>query len=1538
MIEPLPFPALLSAVVVATENEGLRTAQLIDICYNMVVLDTKLGILRFMHRSFEEFLRGQDLFLPKEAHSILASTCLEVCSAGPSRDHVLRYPISDLYTYSIMYWSQHSKLIERLGHGDAIMEHMSTFILSEDLDFTLSFEIWVDSIKELAPLLPRDHVLKPAFEAIPTGESAVMFLACAFGLTRLFDNISSANNKILEKENDLGHTPLYLACALGHSTIVSRFVDRGTKAEIECGRYGSPLHAACFAGHIDVVRTLLKYGVNPSCGNVFSDALQAAFRGAQEIVALLLIEDGNLITTAEEYQCAIEGAAQAGFLQAVTLLQRLFPSFVGDSIPGRDRSRVAKAIEGGQPGVLGRFLRKASDPMALFPPDAVALAALYGHKDMVVFLLEQGASIETAGILGSPLQTAALMNHEPIVQLLLSYGADINSNGTTGNALHISSIKGHATIVKLLIREGANVNQKGGFYGTSLQAAAYCGHADVVNILLDAGANIHASGYSPDSFHAAAAGGHQDIVSLMLKRGLTPSSGALMIRGPRYRMAQTRYHIALFEAALPEKMAPEKMAPESTLIIRQFVQPMSDMETAFKLANADITTDTAVKEAFAPPETPARSGTLPASADLTAACSLGRTDVVATILPSPHSHRLSKKDLSRAVELCAFHGHLAQAKLLIHSPEVANGVHVSEDAIIAAAENGSVDMFELLLSSTPNVPTTSKFLGRALAEAAENGHISIVRYIVERFSIDLNVLVPDLSVEECLFSQLTPDARRKQPEGDSYWRRWVPELLRLKGRESDSSPTDEVPDGPRFISYLQATLRIRKNKGRNRRHQNGYKARIGVAKFLLDHGADPNDLGGMMMYPIQVAAGEWPESLVERLITAGANVNAKGKGSKSAIFAATSRSMGVSDRSQLCGTTGAPILNTLLVGGATLPTGKKEIQALLNIPLSCFDKQMMYASYNHSATSQSLEQIFRTGHAAVLHTLLSLFPQQKATDSKYGLVLQMAAFLGHQAFVDLLLERGVNVNAEGSYYHTALQAAARCGHVRIVENLLKAGANVNIHGGRWYTALQAAIAGVHEDVVKTLVAAGANISDLNPLITSITNGYAGIVRVLLDAGAPVNAAHGAQIRTGDSPLHAAVYANRWEIVQLLLAREGLDIEAPTTYETPLMLAAGIGDPEGVRLLLAAGANVNHAYKGETPLSTAAKKANVGQKYLRTIELLLDAIYSTDDAQSVVDEVLDKNVLDDKAFQILLDYAPPSMNYFHRACEFGTLASFKLMVDRGNIDVNSPEAKTGNYPLQMAAFEMHVDIVRALLKRGAEVNCRSAELGTPLMSVLEACAGPKLKSLESSLLEELLESCPVLKTRTQPAREMPFCKLDPVFGRVGKTEFQALLRCEAIVKLLVLGGANINDETRPFGPPLHVACFLGSFGMVKYLLDNGANVKITGGYFESPIYAALEGQNPDIVSLLLEKGANPKPDRIHPDYGTPLQLAQVKKDTVSVQRLIESGADTAAIDSRDNLPSIMDRTEQARQGGFGRTGEISSDFIELELRRLKSRQS
>ena len=164
-----------------------------------------------------------------------------------------------------------------------------------------------------------------------------------------------------------------------------------------------------------------------------------------------------------------------------------------------------------------------------------------------------------------------------------------------------------------------------------------------------------------------------------------------------------------------------------------------------------------------------------------------------------------------------------------------------------------------------------------------------------------------------------------------------------------------------------------------------------------------------------------------------------------------------------------------------------------------------------------------------------------------------------------------------------------------------------------------------------------------------------------------------------------------DTIKSLLA-SGLSTETPINYGdhsiTPLIKAAWDGDEEIVNTLLAAGAKVNARATdtGETPLMNA-----VTREHTEIVKTLLKAGA----------DVSPKNKFD--------------FNAFTSAVAAGKEELAGLLLDAG---AKIEDGASGLTPLQFAASSGNVDMIRFLIKRGANVN-RGAKSGeqTALLSAI-----------------------------------------------------------------------------------------------------------------------------------------------------------------------------------------------------------------------------
>lgn len=681
MKSPLTLSTLIDAISASKVSSAvINPTQVSDMCAHLVVADTRQDAVRFAHQSIKEYLlrTKQDLFSPCTSHSLLASTCIEVCLRGPPHGQPLEMRILSIYVYAAIYWATHLKGAEVLeGNSELFMRMLSFVVDEDDMMPSLSFETWMDTAAELVSLLPNYDPMKPALDAIlvHNEQSSPVFLAAVFGvdgLLKLF--VESDIEMDWNQRNKRGHTAVYLAAAFGNASTLSILIEQGAEVNVECGRHGSPLHAACYRGHEEVVKRLLSHNASTTCGKKFGNALDASARGGHEEIAIILVQSGTIKTEAD-YELALQAATEFGFISLLVELQKpIFKSFRQNDVIDKQKARLTRAIKAGQLGVLTKVLSGVLDPSTLIEASAVATAASHGHNDIILFLLSKGMGIETKGELGTPLRSASLMGRKSTVQLLMEQGAEINSSSLEDDILHAAASKGHAAIVKMLVQGGADVDRRGGTFGTALHAAAYNGHKEVVKILLDAGARVH-SGIFCDVIHAAVEGGHQDVVLFLLKKGYN-FNGA--IPSERYSAAKRVGRRSPTEELF--KHSPKQTSP----VERQHSDPCTDPK--------DTESDNTLLE--------------PSEA-------VSRTSAVQLILDHRMHLKIVEDDILGMLKAAAAHGHLDVLKTLVNWLKRQGSIERYHSPIFESArEGGNHDTMRFAWSLTSKNEITTEDINK----------------------------------------------------------------------------------------------------------------------------------------------------------------------------------------------------------------------------------------------------------------------------------------------------------------------------------------------------------------------------------------------------------------------------------------------------------------------------------------------------------------------------------------------------------------------------------------------------------------------------------------------------------------------------------------------------------------------------------------------------------------------------------------------------------------------------------------------------------
>ncbi|KAL8790515.1 MAG: hypothetical protein Q9195_006346 [Heterodermia aff. obscurata] len=1343
------------------------------------------------------------------------------------------------------------------------------------------------------------------------------------GVIRQFLDLQAIRKDVLPPD------AVALATLYNHKILVEFLLDEGMSVEAE-GPFGTPLRTACLLNYQPITRLLLHKGAEINASGAFGDALHAAaMKGHTMIVKFLIDEGANVDQQSGFYGTALQAAAYHGQHGAVELL-----------------------LDAG-----------ANIHAEGFSKDAFHAAAEGGHQDLIMMMLRKGYKFYHTP--PSPEAMESCLAKPRYKNLLrdTSPGRVPDANRQRESYLAPKDI---------LTKKTRPISEFEAIFNVAEQ------DSEVPRIHSEL---IPATGYKPEDpfrhrenypLETAASAGHKECVEVLLEQrealGISEDEVSHAINVAISNFQWPVIQLLLVDAAKRQSVKPYI---ESIVELKPQKKQSPIVALALALASRFCSADEIVQikqslvAAIDKHEYCLEVSLETLILDFKKACEFGDVEVIDAILASKHHKALSSHDIDAFLQLCAFNDQTAVVQLICESPSLKGRLpHSGEEVFAVAAGNGSLNIMRLLASNWTAELTmpNSIAINRALVVACENGHIDVVRHLVQDRSADINTLAHDKpvgsSINKCWWSvypfKMTPNVFKDPSPASQVEPTEVPLISPLQAALRGLSifkPSTSIYDDP-LISFDRHKPR---KAGRSQHEE--------TIVFLLSHGSKLSDIGGQSIYPTQMAIEFCPIYIVEKFVLPQTDINATIDG-RSLLFFAAGREL-----------SSASIVRRLLAAGATIPEKVEEQKELISQALRYFKSDILIDSPDGQfLEAPSLEYVFNEGSAAVLFDLLHLMPQVKAINIEWTLVFQMAALLDNHRFIDLLMSRGTDINATGYYYGTALEAAARCGHINMVQKLLKAGAEVNVIQGRWKTALHAALVGGHAAVVETLLDHGADMTlklarqelfiidsggalvnalqlgvqsgslsivknllkhganvvqdeneTLHPLILASKHGNSAIVKQLLDFGAPVNI-HAkkrttwAHVLVEDaSPMHAAVAGGHLDLVKILLS-QGADMETNVEGSgTPLTLAASWGRADIVRLLLAAGANTIdgtalYAAVREGRIEIAQELLAAGSKaepvlalacrrgFLPMIEILLDKVYDGEKPETVIDEVFAIQKLDTSVVRLLLDYVHPTMQHFVRVCAADSVESVKSLLDRGVIDINGQPEMNGDHPLQVAALHLQVEVAQYLLISGADVDCKSAKHGTPLITALEACAASKLRTIPSERVKKSLDQL-CLPDYGQMTDQLCLPGYGPTpyphFDTSGSSSFQQISNCEHIVELLIIHGANISDDSSPFGSSMHLACLIGSENLVGLLLEKGADFTSTAGYFGKTLFAAIQGGNSNIVELLLQK--TPLTKHIHPDFATPLHLACANGSNAAIRKLLEYGADATVLDAKGRTP-------------------------------------
>ena len=227
-------------------------------------------------------------------------------------------------------------------------------------------------------------------------------------------------------------------------------------------------------------------------------------------------------------------------------------------------------------------------------------------------------------------------------------------------------------------------------------------------------------------------------------------------------------------------------------------------------------------------------------------------------------------------------------------------------------------------------------------------------------------------------------------------------------------------------------------------------------------------------------------------------------------------------------------------------------------------------------------------------------------------------------------------------------------------------------------------------------------------------------------------------------------------------------------------------------------------------------------------------------------------------------------------------------------INTPINSSQDTPLNIAAMFNNIDIVKLLVKAGAELDIANDDDETPLHTAVHRG--------NIKIVKFLIDRGANINTRDSIDRYTP---LHLALSCPGEIEDKSTMKYLNIANLLIESGANLEATTpRRNNTPLHK------------LIETSIRISIDDGYRgmeNSELYkAALE-----IVKLLIKKQVNI--NAADNNGNTPLHRALRNNDFELAYILMKAGADTTIKNNNGKIPLQIIETEDSIEDDDGSEG-------------------
>jgi ankyrin repeat protein len=832
-------------------------------------------------------------------------------------------------------------------------------------------------------------------------------------------------------------------------------------------------------------------------------------------------------------------------------------------------------------------------------------------------------------------------------------------------------------------------------------------------------------------------------------------------------------------------------------------------------------------------------------------------------------------------------------------------------ALHRAAENGHVGIVRLLLEKGCNPNVSARFGGTLLHRAAKNGHLEVAQLLIHhKVKLDaednyggtplhraarnghLDIAKALLSFGACVNRNYNFHVASRLIWEDSLVQAVFasPEFRRHPSRW-DMATQDKV--AARLQAELTASGPLLGGTALHEAAGSGYEE---LVRWLLDLGhaeIDAEDYGGGTA--LHRAARNGHGSVVSILLERGALVH------RFCDYTALAQGqISLPRHSEFESMPGEFAALWKVAGTPLQDAARNGHENVVHLLLSNGVDPNLASVYG----ARPLNGAARNGHAAVIQALLQHGADVDQSNNIGGAPIHEAAEYGRETAALLLLKAGANVNKQRADGSTPLVLAAKGGHEALVGLLLSWGAEADMVNRDDHTALSIAAENGHTSVVQLLLRHGANFdfvatsNGTTPLFLAVQNGHSEVAKILLQHGADPNfVCHRVDRRY--SVLAVAVELANLQTVEELLSN-GAD---PTSvlYWAIAMISCPAHE-KIVCSLLRSGADVCARLEW-WPRNTALHAAVEGGH--ERMAALLIAHGADINATNGAEETPLHHAAKSRRVsmvQLLLRAGARhevGVSPLYAAAQSGSEAAAQILLDHGaEIMGNSNGGTARQEALLVAARRGVTTLVQVLLDCGEDVDLM-LEDKTPLIN---ASKGGHVAVIR--LLAERGAQLEKAETRTgmtpimlavseghEPAALL-LLQLGARLDAVDKMAGRSLLSWaseqgmdELVRELLGRDDIDVDAKDCEDRTPISLAAEQGHATIVQFLRRNGAEVDSVGAGL-TPLGFASEAGQPDVVRLLAAAGANINAvqDSLHP-----IELAAKGGHTAVVREFVDLGA-------------------------------------------------